>query len=150
MPSYSPSPIVVGRHPVHGALVAFPIVCFTLTLLSDVAYWQTSNLLWQHFAEWLLLVGVVMGALAAVAGIVDHVLHRHMRSPGAGWPYAIGSGLVLLLAFINNFVHAGDGWTGVMPYGLALSAITVIALVVTEVIGHATIHRRGAGVYVND
>src|SRR5690606_18667218 len=113
-------------HPIHATLVPFPIVCFTLTLLADIAFWQTSNLMWQRFAEWLLLAGLVFGALAALAGAVDFLGRREVRAPGAAWPHAVGSVVVLLLALVNSFVHAGDGWTAVVSTGLILSAATVL------------------------
>ena len=69
----------IAGHPIHAMLVPFPIVCFTLTLLTDIAYWQTSNLMWLHFSEWLLLAGVVFGGFAALAGAVD-MFRREVRS----------------------------------------------------------------------
>lgn len=139
----------IARNPIHATLAAFPTVCFTLTLLTDIAYWQTSNLLWQHFSEWLLLVGIVMGVLAALAGLVEHVTLRDNRPPGTAWPHAIGTIVVLVLAFFNNLVHAGDGWTGVVPYGLILSALTVIVMIVAGTLDYVLLRRHapGAGSY---
>jgi len=36
-----------------------------------------------------------------------------------------------VLALFNNFVHSRDAWTSVMPMGLALSAMTVLAMLIT-------------------
>jgi uncharacterized membrane protein len=47
------------------------------------------------------------------------------------WPHVIGSLIVVVLAFFNSLVHAGDGWTAVVPWGLALSALTVVAMLLT-------------------
>ncbi len=44
------STAAIAGHPIHAVLVPFPIVCFTLVLLTDIAYWQTSNLMWQNFS----------------------------------------------------------------------------------------------------
>ncbi|HUD93311.1 MAG TPA: hypothetical protein VMR39_17195, partial [Sphingobium sp.] len=33
---------------------------------------------------------------------------------------------VLILAFVNSLVHAGDGWTAVVPMGLTISAATFV------------------------
>jgi uncharacterized membrane protein len=137
---------VVGKHPVHATLVSFPIVCFTLTLLTDIAYWQTANLMWQHFSEWLLLAGLVFGVCAAVAGAADLLLRPAVRALGSTWPHAIGGVIVLALAFFNSLVHAADGWTGVVPYGLVLSAVTVLFMAVTDWFGRAMVSRRGFGV----
>jgi uncharacterized membrane protein len=136
----------IARHPIHATLVPFPIVCFTLTLLTDIAYWQTSNLMWQHFSEWLLLAGLVFGGLAALVGAVDFLFRREFRASRPAWPHAVGGVIVLVLAFINSFVHAADGWTGVVPYGLALSVATVLVMAVTNWFGRSMVFRHGAGV----
>lgn len=127
-------------------LVPFPIVCFVLTLVCDIVYWQTSHLMWQRFAEWLLLAGLIFGALAAIAGAVDLLANREIRARGPAWPHAIGNVIVMLLAIVNSFVHAGDGWTGVVPWGLVLSAVTVLLLLVTGWLGGSMVYRHGVGV----
>lgn len=147
---YPSSTLAISRHPIHATLAPFPIVCFTLTLFADIAYWRTSHLLWQHFAEWLLFAGLVFGALAALAGAVDFAFRREVRRPGAAWPHAVGGIVVLLLAFVNSFVHARDGWTGVMPYGLILSAVTVAVMMVSDWFGRAMVYRHGVGVSHSD
>jgi len=139
------STAAVAGHPIHATLIPFPIVCFTLTLLADIAYWRTSNLMWQYFSAWLLLAGLVFGALAALAGAVDFLFRREARA-GPAWPHAIGGVIVLLLAFVNSLVHAGDGWTAVVPWGLGLSAATVLVMAVTDWFGRAMVFRHGVGV----
>lgn len=138
--------LAIYRHPIHATLAPFPIVCFTLTLLTDIAYWQTWNLMWQQFSEWLLLAGLVFGVLAALAGAVDFCVRPAVRAPGAAWPHAVGGVVALVLAFVNSFVHAADGWTGVVPYGLILSAVTVVVLMVSDWFGRAMVFRHGVGV----
>ena len=107
-------------------LWSFPIAGFTLALASDLAYVQTSNLLWLHFAEWLLFAGISVGGLAFLVGAVDFLVSR--RRPA--WPAVVFAIVALVIALINNFVHTVDGWTAVMPLGLTLSSLTVLALLV--------------------
>ena len=45
---------------------------------------------------------------------------------------------MLALASLNSLVHAGDGWTAVVPYGLILSAVTVIVVIATAWLGRST------------
>jgi len=139
----------IAGHPIHVMFIPFPIACFWLTLFSDIAYWRTSNLLWQHFAEWLLLAGVVFGVLAGLAGLID-MFRREVRAVGGGWLHALGGVVVLLLAIVNNFVHAGDGWTAIVPWGLTLSAATVVVMVVTNWLGRALVYRHRVGVSYHD
>ena len=141
-----PSTAAIAGHPIHATLVSFPIVCFTLALLTDIAYWQTGNLMWQHFSAWLLLVGLLIGALAAIAGLIDLLSRRPLRRLGLAWAHGIGNLIVLLLAFVNSLVHAGDGWTAVVPWGLVLSAVTVALMLVTGWLGGSLVFRLGVGV----
>ena len=63
-------------------LVPFPIVCFVGTLISDIAYYATANMIWADFSAWLVTIGVIMGLLAAVAGLIDFL--SPCPRPGAG------------------------------------------------------------------
>ncbi|PWW04536.1 putative membrane protein [Hoeflea marina] len=127
---------------VHSVLAQFPVVCFTLALLTDIAYWQTANLMWQNFSAWLLFAGLVVGVLAAVAGIVDLFIRRTGTDHRPHWAHAVGSLIVLVLAFFNSLVHAGDGWTAVVPWGLTLSLVTVIVMIITDFYGRLASDRQ--------
>lgn len=107
------------------SLWQFPVVCFTLALLTDLAYWRSSNLMWQNFSAWLLFAGLVMGALAVLVGLIDLLLRKERAHAGRSWLCLGGQGAVLVLALVNSLVHAGDGWTAVVPNGLLLSFLTV-------------------------
>ena len=144
--SHPRSTAAIAGHPIHAILIPFPIACFTLTLLTDIAYWRTSNLMWLHFSEWLLFAGLVFGVFAALAGAVDFLFRREVRARRPAWPHAIGGVVVLCLALVNSLVHAGDGWTAVVPYGLILSAVTVLLLVITDWFGRSMVYRHGVGV----
>lgn len=142
----APSRAAVHGHPIHAALVPFPIVCFVLVLATDVLYWRTGVLMWQDFSSWLLLAGLVMGGLAAIAGLIDLLSGGPLRRHRNAWVHGIGNLLVLILAFLNSLVHAGDGWTAVVPWGLVLSLLTVVVLVVTVWLGRGMVYRQAIGV----
>ncbi|MGP3698660.1 DUF2231 domain-containing protein [Rhodobacter sp. NSM] len=146
----APAVAAIGGRPLHAVLVPFPIACLTLTLFADIAYWMTSNLMWQHFAEWLLLAALIFGTFAALVGAIDLLVRRPLRRLRIGWIHGVGNLVVLGLAFLNSLVHARDGWTGVVPWGLVLSALTVIVLAVTGWLGISMVFRHGAGVTRHD
>lgn len=116
-----------AAHSLHVALLSFPIACFSLTVLSDVAYVRTLNLQWLHFSEWLLLFGLVFGVFSIIAHVLDFFIHRIRPS----WIAVVAGVVVMLLATVNSFVHTSDGWTAVVPLGLTLSILTVLAMIVT-------------------
>lgn len=131
--SLSPAAMLVEA--IHYVFRSVPITCFGMALLTDIFYWQTSNLLWLHFSEWLLLAGAVFAGLALLMLALDYLIRRIRPS----WLAVLGGLVVLILAVVNNLVHTADGWTAVVPYGMALSAATVLAMIVTAWLG-----RRGA------
>lgn len=148
--SHRRSTAAIAGHPIHVMLVPFPIVCFTLALGTDIAYWRTANLMWLEFSAWLLLIGIVFGAIAAVFGAIDFFARWEIRTLKPAWPHAIGNLVVLVLAFFNNLVHAADGWTAVVPWGLVLSALTVLVMFTTAWLGASLVHRYGVGVGEHD
>ncbi|AFL53678.1 putative membrane protein [Sinorhizobium fredii] len=143
---HSPSTATIPRYSIHSLFAAFPIACFTLALVTDIAFWQTAHVMWQNFSAWLLFAGVALGAIAALAGAVEFVVRRDTRAPREVLPHAICYLVILVIAFVNNLVHAADGWTAVVPYGLILSAVTVFVIVVAAVLDRALLYRAHTGV----
>ncbi|MBY2926726.1 DUF2231 domain-containing protein [Rhizobium leguminosarum] len=122
-----------AAYPLQSLFVPFPFVCFTLALATDIAFWQTGNLMWQNFSAWLLFAGLMLGSLAILAGLMDLMRRRTcpLRPPFLS---ALLYLIILSLAFANNLIHAGDGWTDVVPYGLMLSAVTFVLCLVAAAI----------------
>jgi uncharacterized membrane protein len=136
----------VARHPIHPMLIPVPIVCFVGALVTDIAYACTAEMMYADFSAWLLLVGIVFGVLAAIAGLIDFLGNRLIRQQRPAWPHLIGNVVVLVLAFFNNLIHTRDAWTSVMPAGLILSILTVLVLPVTAWFGREMVYRYGVGV----
>ncbi len=135
--------VAIGGVPIHAMLVPFPIVCFTGALLSDITYYNTPQVQWANFSQWLLAVGFITGLLAAIFGLIDFLAAGRER-PRIGWIHLVGNAVVLILALINNLVHARDGWTGVVPTGLTLSVITFLLMLVTGFLGWRMAYRHVA------
>ncbi|MCQ0987428.1 DUF2231 domain-containing protein [Jiella marina] len=135
----------LGRHPIHAFLMSFPVVCFIVTMGTDITYWQTGSLFWQSMSAWLLLAGQFIGALAALAGLIDILARPALRARKMISTYVIAVIVMFVLAFLNSLVHARDGWTGVVPDGLILSLLTLIAAVVVAWAGHSIDYRRHSG-----
>src|SRR3954468_5576324 len=136
----------IERHPIHPMLVPFPIACFVGTLLTDIAYWRTTNIMWADFSTWLVTTGVILGILAAIAGAIDFFSNRMIRAQAPAWPHVIGNAVALILGILNMFIHSRDGWTSVVPWGLALSAISVLILLFTGWMGWSMVYRYRVGV----
>ena len=131
-------------HPIHPMLVPFPIVCWIGALVTDITYSRSANIMWANFSSWLLLVGLVMGGFAALAGIIDYFGDRRVRS-GAAKLHGLINITVFVIQIFNSFVHARDGWTSVVPTGLTLSAIAVLLLLVSGWLGGTLVYKQGVG-----
>ena len=126
---------------IHQSLVPFPVAYFTAAFVTDLAYWRTTEVMWERFSVWLIAGGLVMAALVAVAAVVDLASGRQKPA----WLCALGYTLAVLLSLLNVFVHSRDGYTAVVPTGLMLSAIVVAILLVYSVTAGWTLtYRRGA------
>lgn len=126
-------------------LVPFPIVCFVGALATDIAYASTAEMMWANFSAWLLVIGMITGVLAGIAGLIDFLSNRLIRAQWPAWPHMIGNLTVLLLALLNTLVHTRDAWISVVPVGLILSVIVVLILCFTTWWGRSMVYRYGVG-----
>jgi uncharacterized membrane protein len=127
-------------------LVQFPVVCFVLTLLSDIVYARTAQMQWANMSAWLLLIGLIMAVFAVLAGIVDFLGDRRGRELRGMSIHVIGYAVALVLAILNAFVHSRDAYTSVVPLGLTLSALTVLIMLVTSWFGWSLVRRHAVDV----
>jgi uncharacterized membrane protein len=136
----------IVRRPLSSTLAPIAIVCFVGVLLTDLTYWRSADMMWADFSAWLVTVGVIFAYLAAIFGLIHFFCGRSIRARSPAWPLAVGVVAVLALATLNMFVHSRDAWTSVVPWGLALSAATVVALMFTAWMGRASVYGHRVGV----
>ncbi len=136
----------IATHPIHPMLVGVPIVCFIGALITDIVYAVTAEMMWANFSAWLLVVGFIIGVLAAIAGLIDFLSNRRIRERTPAWFHLLGNLAVLVLAFFNILVHTRDAYTSVVPTGLILSIVTVLILPITGWLGWSMVYRYGVGV----
>jgi uncharacterized membrane protein len=137
--------VQLAKHPIHPMLVPFPIACFVGALATDIAYASTAEMMWADFSAWLLVIGMITGALAAIAGLIDFLGNPLIRSHRPAWLHMIGNLIVLMLALLNTLVHTRDAWTSVVPTGVILSGIVVLILCFTTWLGRSMVYRYRIG-----
>jgi uncharacterized membrane protein len=132
---------LTGTRTIHQVLTPFPVAYFTAALTTDLAYWQTAEVMWERFSVWLIAGGLVMSAFVALAAVSDLAFGRQRPA----WFRALGYTAGVLASLLNVFVHSRDGYTAVVPTGLTLSVIAVAILLLCAVAGGWTLTtRRGA------
>lgn len=127
--------VAIAGVSLHGLLMPFPIACFTGALVTDITYAQTAAIQWANFSAWLLAVGMLTGGIAFLLGLIDLALADRYQRTLLVWGQAAVTAVLLVVALVNNFVHARDGWTSVVPTGLTLSVVTVLLMIVSGVLG---------------
>jgi len=136
----------IAGHPIHSMLVSFPIAFFVGALLSDIAFWRNANLVWFTASEWLIGAGLVMAALAAIAGVTDFLSERLIRNLTVAWWHGGLNGVMVLVEAYNFYVRYTLGVSTVLYSGLVMSAISVGILLVTGWLGAEMVFRHGVGV----
>jgi uncharacterized membrane protein len=112
--------------PLYLLLYPFPVVLFLGALVTDIAYARSEFLLWLHFSEWLIAVGLLLGAVAAVVLLIEFLAAGAIRAAAFGWAHLVLFYAALIVELFNAFVHSIDGWTAVVPTGMILSILGAI------------------------
>jgi uncharacterized membrane protein len=125
------STAAIAGHPIHPMLIPFPIAFFVTAFVCDIVYWATANTEWATVAIWLIGAGVIMAALAAIAGLTDVLGDRRIRALNDVWWHAGGNVLVVLIQIYNWYARYSEGTDAVVPKGLILSLVVVCILLFT-------------------
>jgi uncharacterized membrane protein len=136
----------IAGHPIHPMLIPFPIAFFFATLLCDIAFWRSGNASWATASSWLLGAGLVMAALAAVAGLVDVLGDARIRALREVWWHAGGNVLLVLVQAYSWYARYTEGTAAVMPKGLILSVVAVALMGFTGWMGWQMVYRDHVGV----
>jgi uncharacterized membrane protein len=143
MPSNPKSTASIAGHPIHPMLIPFPIAFFVTTLVCDLVFWRTGLPIWATAATWLVGAGVVMALVAAVFGLIDFLGEPRIRDLPPAWWHFIGNLIAVGVAAINWYYHATFG---VLPWGIVLSLVVALILLVTGWKGWEMVYRGRVGV----
>ena len=136
----------LSGHPLHPALVHFPLALWTVSLAADGAALATGAAFWVQAAWWCIVGGLAGAALAATAGFVDYSLlppkHPAFRTATAHTSVMISAALLFLLSALLR--GAPDSAPG--PGALACSVLGFLALMAGGWLGGTMIYRFGVAV----
>ena len=142
----------ISGHPIHPALVAFPIAFYVGTFAALLAFEGTRDVFWWRLGAYASLVGVIMAGVAAVPGLID------LLSIPAGTQARTkailhgGLNVVTLLLFLITTIVMWRQWdhfpremlNGTAP--IILSAIGVCTLIAAGALGWALVQTHHVGV----
>ncbi|GIV96352.1 MAG: hypothetical protein KatS3mg057_1009 [Herpetosiphonaceae bacterium] len=147
------SRLTIAGYPLHPILTPFPIASFSGILVTDLGYWWTtlpwyngSKPFWGDASAWLAGAGVLSGIVAALVGLIDFATIREIRGLRAARLHAIGAAIVLILGSGNLILRVTSGSRWILPWGIALSALTAIVLAPAVWYGGRLVYCHMAGV----
>jgi uncharacterized membrane protein len=142
--SHPHSTAKIGTHPIHPMLVPFPIVCFIGALVTDIVFLSNHDPGWATASRYLLGIGIVMAALAALAGLTDFFGEKRIQGSDA-IKHMLANVTAVVLEIINFFVrlHSDAPIGGI---GIVLSVIVVLILLYSGWKGGDLVYRHGMGV----
>ncbi len=116
--------------PLRGILMAFPIALFTSAVISDIAYLQSAQMQWSNFSAWLIVGALVFGGLAGLWALIDLALSWRSPARRAALIHVAALALAWIVGLINAFKHSQDAWSSVGAFGLTLSILSMILVLV--------------------
>ncbi len=135
----------IADHPIHPMLVPFPIVCFVLAFVVDILISRGDIGLFA-VSKWLLGIGLLFAALAAVAGVVDFLGDDRVRRLGDALKHLIANVTAVVLELVNLVLRLNDP-EFVTSTGVYISAIVVLLLLYSGWKGGNLVYRHGVGVH---
>jgi uncharacterized membrane protein len=126
-------------------LIPFPIVCFIGTFVTDIVYTRNHDPGWAAASHWLLIVGLVMAALAAVAGLTDFLGDDRIRRLGDAVKHMLANVTAVVLELVNLVLRLRDP-AFIDSTGVYISGIVVLILLYSGWKGGDLVFRHGIGV----
>ena len=135
----------IGGHPIHPMLIPFPIVCFIGALVTDIVFLNNHDAGWATASRYLLAVGLVMAAAAAVTGLTDFMGDDRIRGASDAVKHMLANVTAVVLELVNFFLRLNNN-DAIPKVGIYLSAIVVLILVYSGWKGGELVFRHGIGV----
>jgi uncharacterized membrane protein len=145
--SGTPSTVAIRNHPLHPALVDFPIAFLTGALVSDLLFWWTGSPIWAEFSFWLILGGLVSGLFSFLTGLIDFLTIARARRTFIGWLHFLLADLALFLTTFNLIARLEDRQGSILFVGLGFSLIVSLLLLVAGYSGGRLVFGHLIGVY---
>lgn len=131
---------ITAEPTIYWMLAPFAIIAFAVTLAVDLLFLFANNQFWFVTSRWLLGEGLVMAALAAVAGLLDLVRSHRLRAMRTAWMCAIVNITVIILELLNFILRASANALSAIE--ISLSVISFVLLLVTRWVGWVLLRMR--------
>jgi uncharacterized membrane protein len=134
-------------HPIHQMLIVFPLGLLGTAAVFDIVYLLTDTAVFSTVAYYMMIAGLVGGALAAPFGLVDwYAIPARTRAKRIGAMHGIGNVAVMLL-FVASVLLRGNAQSDPSGAAYACSFAGVFLALFTAWLGGELVDRLGIGVH---
>jgi uncharacterized membrane protein len=133
-------------HPIHPMLIVFPLGLFATAVVIDVVYFAGDSLIFAEVSYYLVIAGLIGGAVAAPFGYIDwRAIPRNTRAKRVGALHGIGNVVVMLL-FLASALLRGELPSAPPALAFVCSFAGAAIALVTAWLGGELVDRLGIGV----
>jgi uncharacterized membrane protein len=137
----------IAEHPLHPALVHFPIALWFIAVFWDAAAWWRPDPLWRQMAYWSLASGLVLALPVLATGLLDYLA---LRSDEPAIDAATAHMMVMMSATVafgaSWMLRAADGVAAPpSTWALAAALLGAVLLAVGGWLGGTLVYRHGVG-----
>lgn len=133
-------------HPIHQMLIVFPLGLLATAVIVDLVYFAGDALIFAELSYYLVIAGLIGGALAAPFGFIDwRAIPPATRAKRIGALHGGGNVLVLLL-FVASAVLRSDLPSAPPVAAYVCSFAGAAIALVTAWLGGELVDRLGIGV----
>jgi uncharacterized membrane protein len=134
-------------HPIHPMLIVFPLGLLAIGFILDIVYLITQNATWAIVAYYDIILGIILGLVAAVFGFLDWTaIPAGTRAKRIGLLHGGGNVVVVVLFLISWFVRRGTPARVPSTTAFILALLGILLAVVTGWLGGELVDRLGVGV----
>ena len=132
-PGYDDTETNVGiwGHPIHAMSVAFPVALTFCTFGADALYWGSGELFWARAAVWAAGTAFLFGLAAGATGTAELLLVPGIRARAPAWTHFVIAVMLLSLLGLNWGYRMQGYEAAILPYGILLSGVNVLVVMVT-------------------
>ena len=132
-PGYDDTETNVGiwGHPIHAMSVAFPVALTFCTFGADALYWWSGELFWARAAVWAAGTAFLFGLAAGATGTAELLLVPGIRARAPARTHFVIAVMLLSLLGLNWGYRMQGYEAAILPYGILLSGVNVLVVMVT-------------------
>jgi uncharacterized membrane protein len=133
-------------HPLHPALVHFPIAALAALVGTDLAYLVSGDFFWARAGLWLAGTGAVSGTIAGLIGLIDQLTVWRIRRLVTVGIHAVLAMMLLSLAALNWLFRFEEPAANIWPWGLYMSLLSFVLIMMLGHLGARLVYEYAVGV----